>query len=126
MDDHARFCNVCGAPLDNGSQSRSQQSGQFSNSPGSIRGVGGDRSKKITFLGISFIIDIVLGCILTFLAFTTYSNDVGKLWGYTYTAPFTSHEMGVIAAGGIGVVFLIAGFVELFVLLIELSKNRRS
>lgn len=59
--------------------------------------------------GIKGLVFTVLGLLGGFYAITTYASDTSRLFGYTYTAPFTSHEVTVIAVGVLSVIFFIAG-----------------
>ncbi len=59
------------------------------------------------------IILTVLGGIGELYALMTINNDKSGLFGYTYTAPLTEHEIFFIALAAISAVLLIVGLLGL-------------
>lgn len=55
----------------------------------------------------------VLSAIGILYSIFTISNDTSGLIGYTYSAPFTTHETTILTTLGVSVVVLIIGLVLL-------------
>jgi hypothetical protein len=62
---------------------------------------------------LSSLIEIILGAIGLFYGIFTISNDTSGFFRYTYTPPFTQHELFVIAITICSVIILLLGIIKM-------------
>lgn len=73
------------------------------------------------------ILSSVIGLGLLFFAINSYNADTGGLFQrYTYTPPFSNHEMGVIIFGIMGIVMSLCGGIDIIFAIVKASATEKS
>ncbi len=78
-------------------------------------------NKNSSVMAIVMLVLIVVGLIMVFVNVSTFIDDTDGWGGYTYTAPLTDHEMGVVVGFAVGAGLLGGGVAGLW----NMNKNKK-
>lgn len=139
--DTAKFCFKCGNKVYENTVPEMHNSNNVNNANGSMNQMPqrnypsvnseanltqNDKSKYIVHLIFGIILNLI-GLGLLFFAISSYDSDTsGWILRYTYSPPFTEHEMRVILSGVLGITMGICGTIDIFFAIVKMSATEKN
>lgn len=112
--DNSKFCNSCGASTElQGTQPKLPNNNPIPQviMKGAISQWKDSNTPVNPTPGI--FMTVIGAIMLLYMLFTIHDEKGRILGGYTYTPPFTDHEVAILGIGFIGIILLVFGFINL-------------